>query len=291
MANYMDILGKYFPYIEAYNMGDDTVYGNIVFIAGSPTPTQGDLDAYLTEYNAELVPDSAEGITVIGSPEPTDGDVLTFNSTSKTWQYDTLASAGISATGHTHALDDLTDVGVGSPVPQSNNVLTFNGTSWKAAAPNWPYKQMVYGSISEQSGTAYFPNDDTTPQSGEGSQIWSANITPGSTTATIKVNFSVTVDTYVGGGMGGGDMDIQIAVFRDSTCIGAMSTNVSDYNQQQMAINIVDAPSTTSQVTYSARIGKWSGATGTWYVNRLQSSRFNGMFAQQGYTLEEIDQG
>ena len=201
--------------------------------------------------------------------------------------YNDLRYSNIS---HTHALDDLTDVNVGSPVPQTNNILTYTGSVWKAGQ-GYVCRQFVYGAIPKASGTSTIPDDDTLPTVSEGHEIWSADITPGTTTAVVKVSFSITVDIYQGGGMGGGDFDVIVSVFRDSTNIGGMSTNITDYDEQQMSIVVVDAPSTTSQVTYSARIGKKSGESGTWYVNRLQTEKYGGMLEKQGYILEELDQG
>jgi len=219
-------------------------------------------------------------------------DELLFTQDGSTWINQTLAEAGIATSGHTHALNDLTDVTIGSPTPTTDDILTFNGSTWQAApidsSAMGHYKQLVYGAISKSSGTSSIPDDDTIPTSSEGYEIWSDTITPGSTDAVIKIGFSITIDTYVSGGMGGGDMDVAVTVFRDSTCIGAMSQYIDSYNQEQMSINIVDAPSTTSSITYSARIGRLT-SSGTWYVNRLQSEKLGGMLEKQGYTIEEID--
>jgi hypothetical protein len=303
MPNYINLIGEYYPSMEAYCAGDPTVYAEVIQL-GSPVISQAELDG-LTESSP---------VEPIEVPEtPNDADILQFASADNIFHAKSPAAAGISETSHTHTVDDLSNtlissVGLGevlvyqgSPAKWQNNTLAeasisavgHNHTASDITDFNTSvdarvhYKQLIYGTIAKLSGTTSIPDDNTTPTVSEGTQIWTGDITPSSTASLIKVNFSVTLDSNVGGGMGGGTMDIVISVFRDSTCIGTMSNTLSDDYQQQMAINLVDAPSTVAQVTYSARVGRL-GIAGTWYLNRLDNERFNNTMQQQAFTLEEV---
>lgn len=62
---------------------------------------------------------------------PGDNDLLAYDSGSGNWLNQTAAEAGLAATGHTHQLSDLTDVG--DTTPTDSRVLRADGDSWESA--------------------------------------------------------------------------------------------------------------------------------------------------------------
>ena len=234
---------------------------------------------------------SNTNITAVGA-----GEILVYQGSPAEWQNNTLAEAGISATGHTHTLGSLSDVAdsaSGSPVPIDGYVLTYDTVNgWQpqayAGMGQGMVIQCIHGSVAAVSGTSSIPNDNTTPLVTEGYELWSDTITLNNVANHVEVTTSLTLDSYTGGGMGGGDMEVVITLFRDSTCIGAMSQYLNSYNQEQVHVTIHDEPASVSSLTYSCRIGRIT-SSGTWYVNRLETNKFNGMLAIQGYTMKELD--
>ena len=65
---------------------------------------------------------------------PADKDVLQYDAASAKWVNRDLATAGIAAANHTHALNDLTDVVL--TTPSNLQVLRFDGTNWVNATMN-----------------------------------------------------------------------------------------------------------------------------------------------------------
>tara|TARA_R100001480_G_scaffold56840_1_gene69890 strand:- start:380 stop:895 length:516 start_codon:yes stop_codon:yes gene_type:complete len=110
--------------------------------------------------------------------------------------------------------------------------------------------------------------------SGNFSTVFSAQITPSSTSSKILVQWSSNISAS------GGNSRMAFRVLRDSTAVGiaeqpgnrtaAGSPNLTitadDQNRQAVQI-FLDSPSTTSQVTYNLQISGENGA-GTMYVNR-----------------------
>jgi len=276
--------------------GDNVIYTLPSNDGDSSQVLQTDGSGTLTWVDQTVGTSVLNDLDDVTTSSPTSGEVLVYQGSPAEWQNNTLAEAGISAVGHSHSLGDLSDVNVtasGSPLPTDGQVLTYDTTNgWQ---PENPYGagcgmviQRLHGSVAEKSGTSEIPYDDTTPLVTEGTEVWSRAITPVNTANDIELTCSLTLDAYVSGGMGGGDMEVVVTFFRDSTCIGAMAQFISSYDEQQVHISLTDSPSTTSSITYSCRIGRL-GSEGTWYVNRLSSSKFNGMLAKQGYILKEID--
>jgi len=128
MADYIEIIGRYFPNTEATCDGDSTVYANIVFL-GSPAISQATLDSYETQFNTETPPDNVETIVApAGSPQ--DGDVLSFDYTAKLWRHNPLPTAGISAYIHDHGMEDLLGFDVASVVVGDVLVATGSPIMW-----------------------------------------------------------------------------------------------------------------------------------------------------------------
>lgn len=119
------------------------------------------------------------------------------------------------------------------------------------------------------------PLDDTTPLISEGTEILTANITP--TSASNKIQIILA-------GFGGGASYMAWAVFRNSTCIYVgLGVNSNFVN---IATNYEDSPATTSQITYSVRVGSVSGGA---RMNGSLSGRYFGGTAKCTMVLKEIE--
>ena len=45
--NYVEAVNEGWPDVQCYANGNPSVYANIVFVSGSPIPTEAELDAYI----------------------------------------------------------------------------------------------------------------------------------------------------------------------------------------------------------------------------------------------------
>ena len=209
---------------------------------------------------------------IVGTPAT--GDHLEFNGTN--W-----VSATPSGGGGAIAIDDLTDVVEG--VPSSGDLLEFNGTNWVSVTP---LNNQSFSTFSAQTGTSSIPGDNTTPQSTEGTQVWSGTFTL--TNASNHVLFSVSSTLGIDGGDFGAAV---VTVFRDSVCIGAAaiaadSKEGGDVNAP-LHIKVKDNPGDTSLHTYSVRCGRTSG--GTWYIGRATGYTLGGAMASSSTVhIQEI---
>jgi len=142
--------------------------------------------------------------------------------------------------------------------------------------------QIITGSFASSTGTTIIPADTTTPLSTEGSQIWSANITPSTTSSKVSISTQFTLDS------GQSSRTITVALFRGTTCIQAYAIYFSSTVQpRSTSVQFVDSPSTTASTTYSMRVG--ISAAGSWYINQNSSGRITyGGVNKSTYILQEI---
>jgi len=134
---------------------------------------------------------------------------------------------------------------------------------------------IITGNISKKSGTTSFPDNNNIPLITSGTEIWSAIFTPTTSTAKVQIQFAATVDTKD---------DTGIALFRGLTCI---ASTIITKKEHTVNMAVIDIPNSTSQITYSARIGVMDDE-GSWYVNRLKKERFGNTMQNQSYIVEEV---
>ncbi len=165
------------------------------------------------------------------------------------------------------------------------------GALAKESAVTRPLLAENFGSVVVQSvdATPYtansdlstqIPSDDTTPTVSEGTEILTANITPTSSSNKIRISISGF------GQPAGTGSALILAVFRNSTCVAvkAIGSNSAFVNIETIKI---DAPATTSQVTYSVRVGPY-GANSL-RMNGTVYGRLFGGTASCTMRLEEIE--
>jgi len=134
---------------------------------------------------------------------------------------------------------------------------------------------------STTSMTAPIPLDNTTPLSTEGTQILSQAITPASTISKVfcEVSFLGSINAV---------SEIDVSMFRDTTCIQAASNMVSAANRiVTFSFNFLDSPTSTASVTYSVRAGPPSSAR-TVYLNANSLTGVFGGTASCTLTLTEV---
>jgi hypothetical protein len=119
----------------------------------------------------------------------------------------------------------------------------------------------TFGTIASITSTSNIPLDDSTPLVTEGAEIVSLAITPSDAANLIKVeaafNFA-NADANVDG---------IASIFRDTTCLASFLITGKKSDEFTWTLLTVDNPATTSETTYSIRVGSPSGSN-DWYINR-----------------------
>lgn len=169
------------------------------------------------------------------------------------------------------AVGDVVQLGAGGRLPSS----TF---------PAGALLDMQYAVYTTNADlTTVIPLDDTIPQSTEGTQILSVTITPKATTSKIKLTL------FVNGSTATAAAKLIAAIFRDATANAIFAAAAINQNNADMgaALNVVyvDAPATTSAVTYKVRVG---ANTGTARVNGTTAGRLFGGVSACHLIAEEI---
>lgn len=140
---------------------------------------------------------------------------------------------------------------------------------------------VAYGTILGRYGTSRIPLDNTTPLITEGTKLFSVPITPNSITKKYNISFNVLAAAK--------SKKMIFALFRDNTCIGTMILeDDGDKDPYTVSMNIIDEPATTSQITYSLRVGT-AGSGGRWYINRLKYNYLNKTLDSNGYIIKEFE--
>ena len=121
------------------------------------------------------------------------------------------------------------------------------------------------GEINAMSGATIIPSDNTTPSITEGTQVWAQTLTPMSWNSKFKFEQAFLY------GSSSSNRNISFALFRNSTCIYAIGSNlVTSGRPLTITVYHVDQPNTTSSVTYSLRVG--ISSTATWYLGQAAAN-------------------
>jgi hypothetical protein len=133
-----------------------------------------------------------------------------------------------------------------------------------------------------QNCSTAIPYDDTIPQNTEGDEIFTATITPSS--ASNKILVSVVACGLTSGSATGGSV---AALFKDAAANAIAVGNLVPYFYSgSSVIGFLDAPATTSAITYKVRAGS---NTGSFYLNGTYLGvRLYGGAQTSSITLQEI---
>lgn len=194
-----------------------------------------------------------------------------------------VAGSGIGVSGSTVSLNISGLTEDTSPEASADFVATYDNSATAnkkvlLSRLSGPVKQIVTAAVSTTAtATTLMVNDDTIPQSSEGDEILTANITL--TGASNKVLVRVNVF-----GASGANRDYIMAVFRGGTDAIAATTQVMN-GWGQIGIEFTDTPGSAGPHTYSVRLGPTVGDTFT--VNGVSASRRLGGVAKSVIVLEE----
>lgn len=168
--------------------------------------------------------------------------------------------------------------GAGIQITNSAGAVTVASL---AALPGSGHLGKLYSAtISPQSGTSLILTT-ATPTTSDGWQLATVTLTPVSTSSKFLINCVIYVD------LGSNNHNVQIAVFRGSTCIGSSSITVATSGRPQLlGVQLLDSPATTSSTTYSIRAGM--DASGTTYVNQDKDGNTQGGTAKSEFTVIEV---
>jgi hypothetical protein len=133
-----------------------------------------------------------------------------------------------------------------------------------------------------QNCSTAIPYDDTIPQNTEGDEIFTATITPSS--ASNKILVSVVACGLTSSSTTGGSV---AALFKDSGANAIAVGNLVPYFYSgSSVIKFLDAPATTSAITYKVRAGS---NTGSFYLNGTYLGvQLYGGAQTSSITLQEI---
>jgi len=178
-------------------------------------------------------------------------------------------------------------VQVGAPTGGDKGPATLNATALHQAGVQVPMVvfQRVNFVVGEASGSTTFPDDDTPPTSGEGTQIASQAITLLDAAHKVRVTGEVFISCSTGGA------DASIAVFRGSTnilSVGPTRFSAGGTTGIGIPINCIDTPGSVGPHTYSIRVGLANGSAGTWATGGTATARYGDTQALNTVTLEEF---
>jgi hypothetical protein len=279
-------------------IGKEPIIGNFQK-CDAITVVNGQAAYTLQVSSTNVVPESANHMLVSLN------GILQAPVTSFTVSGSTLTFASNLATGDVIdfviLLGNVLDLGTPSDNTVSLAKLTASGTAssstflrgdnaW-AAPSGGKILQSISAVVSAASGTSTIPFDNTDPAVGEGTEIFSQNLTPASSSNKVRIHGVIQA------GAAGQDTSngFGVSIFRDSTLVGIyafMDWTAYTEGSYCFPINIIDSPSSTSAIDYSVRVGnlyRSSHNTTTWYVGQLStSSIFNGKSALNTIELNEI---
>lgn len=151
-----------------------------------------------------------------------------------------------------------------------NNILIAENQSTTAVTASTDFNGVI-------------PADDTKPQSGEGSEITTGNITPATTSSKVRIRFSGWVSCSAAA-------SVFVALFRSGSADALQVTAVTVPSSNaliQVFLEYLDSPASASQQTYSIRAGTAAG--NTIRFNGSSSARLFGGAASAALMLEQVN--
>jgi len=161
----------------------------------------------------------------------------------------------------------------------SGKTLTMPPNHWRDIAPAGSVLQVKYAEYTTSAAlTDFIPIDDSIPLIGEGNQVLSQTITPSSSSNKILASFNAFCSA--------GTDRVTACIFRGSTNIQTTVSTLIGSNQTcPIPCDVMDSPATTSELTYTVRVGATASST---YLNGVPAGRNYGGSARATFTLMEI---
>jgi len=161
--------------------------------------------------------------------------------------------------------------------------LDVSGRVPKTQLPDIQTNLSISRQVPALSGTTIIPYDNTTPVITEGTEIATASYIPSDPLSKMVITGCFNVSC------GSNTKVLIVAVFRNSTCVGATALNYISANKPQLfpfVISDLDmGASFNTTITYSVRFGV--GTSATWYVNRGNNNYLNGMMTKNSINFAE----
>jgi len=188
---------------------------------------------------------------------------------------------------------DSSGAGIIEEITPANLRTMINVADGATAGGGGKLLQSFNKVIAAASGTTTIPFDNSTPTTSEGTLIFEQAITCAATSSKVRITGVVNCGA-IGQDSSNG---FGIAVFRDNTCVGMYAFQDWTANTDlsyAIPVHIVDAPSSTSALTYKLRVGNLYDSnhnTTTWKVGGSATGRgnkFNGKLALNTIELNEI---
>ena len=160
----------------------------------------------------------------------------------------------------------------------------YKGTSWVLINDLTPSQQSASysGTFAVVSGTSRIPTD-AIPLITDGTQLWSADVTP----TKLGTKFAISTSFFVD--CGSNSRIITAALFRNNTFVRAWPMYMPTSRQPTtLTIHHLDSVgnATLVPVVYSMQIGVNSAAT--WYVNRGATTATYGQDQTSSYLIQEV---
>lgn len=196
----------------------------------------------------------------------------------------TLAVSGLSAVAI--KMQDGTDLPAGALKSTGVYLLVHNGTNFTVLNPTAVQTGIVDTTTATYATSAaistQIPRDDTLPQSGEGTEIVSASLTPKRATNKVRV-------TFTGLGATNTASSVIAALFVDSNA-SAVAATIASYTAadtpNSLTLVYEHTPGDTNAHTYKVRVGPGGGATIR--MNGTSAGRLFGGTAVCTLRIEEI---
>jgi hypothetical protein len=143
-------------------------------------------------------------------------------------------------------------------------VLTSTGSTWQSEAVAAGGKVVAYsyaGVTTDASTTATFPDDDTIPQSDEGTEYTTVTHTPAE--ASNKILVTVVAPPSIADAT----INVVIGLWKndDADCVWCTHSEEHDNGPMNMALQYLDTAADTDEITYKNTYGS-CGNTGTVYL-------------------------
>ncbi len=135
------------------------------------------------------------------------------------------------------------------------------------------------GSVAVQTGTSLIPISSSAPTSTQGTQIWSATITPTALGSTMEIDFSGVFDSSASGTW------VTVAIFKGTTLLGFATAECDNFTEC-FRLLLYDPVTSLTAITYSCRIG--ISTNGTWYLGRPASQSMGGVNPSNWSIIEEM---
>jgi len=268
--------------------------GNGSLLTGIVGYGNANVASYLPTYSGSLggtlTSASQPNITTVGTLTSlgTSGSATIGGALAVTGGFTVNGNSPVFNTGNVNSISANTYANIGNVTLNSGNVyiatdknllLRSNNATWVPIGGG-PIS-FQYGNVGVVSGTTIITSGSTLPTTSQGTLLWSANVTPVTTSSRFVIDFSPMVTCSANGKV------VSLSVFRGTTCIYAtgfvLASNNLPYN---IPVHVVDKPNTTSNVQYSMYCGV--NTASTWYVTGQPGQYTYGNAGPTTWSITEV---